>query len=78
MVLETQFLPEVDDHESTDAHEEFPQYERIYVQTDEPHLDLNEETVFNTEVESETEEYNQQHNNKNKNFQIIERVEITG
>lgn len=79
VVLETQFLPEVGDQEETDTDEEFPQYESIYVQTDEQNLDLNEETVFNTEeAESETcEDYNHQQNNKNQEFQIIERVEIT-
>lgn len=78
MVLETQFIPE--EHEDTETDEEFSEYERIYVQSDEHNLDNNAEEVINGE-ESQTgvpEVYNHVEDSASANYQVVETVHVTG
>lgn len=81
MVLETQYIPEVEDNEETDTDEEYPQYGRLYVQNnDDQNAEGNEEPNLNIEERSDEthEEYNHTEDNENEGFQVVGEVHVTG
>lgn len=81
MFLETQYIPEIEGNEDTDTEDGFAEYESIYVQSSDPNIEANSETLIHEEeatITEVTEEYNHETSNEHENFQLIEAVHVTG
>lgn len=74
MVLETQYVPEVDGNEETDTDEEYTQFNEVYVQNvDGQNLETNGETL-QADVQ---EEYSLAQENDQGEYHIVDTLHVT-
>lgn len=81
MVLETQYIPDIEVTEDTDTEDEFAEYESIYIQSGDQNIEATEETLIHEEEQAVTElpaDYNHEASNEHEDFQVVEAVHITG
>lgn len=70
MVLETQYIRQTEESDDAETEEEYPEFERLYVQpSDDQHIEEYEETT--TDGPLETDE-------QNKEYEVAAPLHVTG